>query len=319
MDDVSKFGEMWIGDLIRTVTLKRDNSVTMMEKLNPDGAYIKQFKMLIDMADRMLAAAAAPPAPPQSTGTFVSMIDNNFEGKNADGSQPFTWGKSDDGKDVLLGINMVGWNCYGPSYQQKPIAATVDDGALREAVTSALQGLYGCERVWSAWKFGAMVEEGFYPAEESEDAVTDVVDAVRAALARHADAITATKRPNAQTDISKRPCELENEAMTKQDNERMASGLHTLCAGSSMIKHTPFPWHVGFFHQISLYGDKIDAYSICAHNGKHLAYVESLDDANFIALMAQSSAAVLADAHGPISETITSDELRRLMGAWWSL
>lgn len=58
----------------------------------------------------------------------------------------------------------------------------LSDEALREAVAESLRGMYGCGRVWSAWNVGTMREDDFYPAEECDECITQVADAVRAAI-----------------------------------------------------------------------------------------------------------------------------------------
>lgn len=55
-----------------------------------------------------------------------------------------------------------------------------NDGQLRDAIAEGLRGLYGCGRVWSAWGAGTMTEDDFYPADESEECIAQVLDAIRA-------------------------------------------------------------------------------------------------------------------------------------------
>jgi hypothetical protein len=71
----------------------------------------------------------------------------------------------------------------GGSTQAAPAGlrdAEPDDEALRDAVIEGLRGLYGCGRVWSAWSFGTMTEGDFYPADESDECIVQVMDAIRA-------------------------------------------------------------------------------------------------------------------------------------------
>lgn len=42
-----------------------------------------------------------------------------------------------------------------------------------------LRGLYGCGRVWSAWGVGTMTEDDFYPADESEECIEQVMQSIR--------------------------------------------------------------------------------------------------------------------------------------------
>jgi hypothetical protein len=54
------------------------------------------------------------------------------------------------------------------------------DEQLRDAIADGLRGLYGCGRAWSAWSVGTMSEDDFYPADESDECITQVFDAIRA-------------------------------------------------------------------------------------------------------------------------------------------
>ena len=54
--------------------------------------------------------------------------------------------------------------------------------AVRDAVAGALSGTYYCNRVWSAWSVGTMSEDDFSPADEDDDILDGVVDAVFEAL-----------------------------------------------------------------------------------------------------------------------------------------
>jgi hypothetical protein len=63
-----------------------------------------------------------------------------------------------------------------------PIArqAQPTDEQLRDAIAEGLRGLYGCGRVWSAWSVGTMGEDDFYPADESDECIDQVFEAIRA-------------------------------------------------------------------------------------------------------------------------------------------
>lgn len=50
--------------------------------------------------------------------------------------------------------------------------------ALREALASSLDGVYVCDRAWSAWSVGTMSEDDFYPASESDEVLDSLVSAV---------------------------------------------------------------------------------------------------------------------------------------------
>jgi hypothetical protein len=60
MDDVSKLGPLWVNELIHHVQSKRNRVAENMLLIKPDGDYAKQHQMVLDVADRMLAAAANP-------------------------------------------------------------------------------------------------------------------------------------------------------------------------------------------------------------------------------------------------------------------
>lgn len=64
----------------------------------------------------------------------------------------------------------------------KSAPGKLTDEVMREAVAEGLRGLYGCGRSWSAWSVGTMSEDDFYPAEESDECITQVVDAIESAL-----------------------------------------------------------------------------------------------------------------------------------------
>lgn len=63
--------------------------------------------------------------------------------------------------------------------KMKPKAQPELTDALREAVAEGLRGLYGCGRVWSAWNVGTMSQNDFYAAEESDECIDQVMDAMR--------------------------------------------------------------------------------------------------------------------------------------------
>lgn len=67
--------------------------------------------------------------------------------------------------------------------ERKAAVEVLTDKQMREAVAEGLRGLYGCGRVWSACGVGTMSEDDFYPAEESDECITQVVDAIESALA----------------------------------------------------------------------------------------------------------------------------------------
>ena len=69
-----------------------------------------------------------------------------------------------------------------PQAQQPAPPADVPmltDEELREAFAQNLGGTYVCTRVWSAWSYGAMSEDDFYPASESDDLLDSLVLVVR--------------------------------------------------------------------------------------------------------------------------------------------
>lgn len=60
MSNLSKLGPMWVGELIHKVQFTRNRTAESLALLKPDGDYAKQHQMVLDVADRMLAAASAP-------------------------------------------------------------------------------------------------------------------------------------------------------------------------------------------------------------------------------------------------------------------
>lgn len=54
-----------------------------------------------------------------------------------------------------------------------------DESGLRDAVQEGLRGLLGCGRVWSAWGVGTMSEDDFYHADETDECIDQVMDAIR--------------------------------------------------------------------------------------------------------------------------------------------
>lgn len=54
--------------------------------------------------------------------------------------------------------------------------------AIRDSLAEALSGvIYGCSRDWSAWSYGTMSEEDFYPAWEDEEVLDGLVTEALAA------------------------------------------------------------------------------------------------------------------------------------------
>lgn len=49
---------------------------------------------------------------------------------------------------------------------------------LRDILANAVQGFYWCDRVWSAWSYGTMTEDDFYPAEDDEDWINETVGSI---------------------------------------------------------------------------------------------------------------------------------------------
>jgi hypothetical protein len=60
MNDLSKLGPLWVKDLVHRVQSTRNCYAENLLLLKPDGDYAKQHQMVLDVADRMLAAAANP-------------------------------------------------------------------------------------------------------------------------------------------------------------------------------------------------------------------------------------------------------------------
>jgi hypothetical protein len=80
-----------------------------------------------------------------------------------------------------------GRNAQPDSSDLAPTTSTVsasDDVRQRvwDAVAGALDGVYYCNRVWSAWSVGTMSEDDFTPAGEDDDILDNVVNAVFEAL-----------------------------------------------------------------------------------------------------------------------------------------
>lgn len=88
--------------------------------------------------------------------------------------------------------------------RSQPAAAasqeSIGDDALRERVRDAvadnLRGLYYCGRVWSAWSVGTMGEDDFSPAEDDDDIISNITDAVLATLDSRAPAAQAASVPD---------------------------------------------------------------------------------------------------------------------------
>ena len=54
--------------------------------------------------------------------------------------------------------------------------------SVRDAIAKALDGLYTCGRVWSAWSYGTMSQDDFALAGEDDDVVDNITDAAIAAM-----------------------------------------------------------------------------------------------------------------------------------------
>jgi hypothetical protein len=79
-------------------------------------------------------------------------------------------------------------------------SASVDTAdALRDAVAEGLGGLYWCGRVWSAWGVGTMSQDDFTPADEDEDCINNVLDAVKPIIESLIAAHVAGVRKDADT------------------------------------------------------------------------------------------------------------------------
>lgn len=53
---------------------------------------------------------------------------------------------------------------------------------VREAVAEALGEAYDCDRVWSAWSYGTMSQDDFWPVAESDERVAEIADAAIKAI-----------------------------------------------------------------------------------------------------------------------------------------
>lgn len=56
MDDVSKLGSLWVGQLTAEVAHRRNRAAESLLTINPEGEFAKQHLMLIATANAMLAA-----------------------------------------------------------------------------------------------------------------------------------------------------------------------------------------------------------------------------------------------------------------------
>lgn len=56
MDDVSKLGPLWVGQLKKEVAMRRNRAAENMLTIKAGGDFAKQHEMLIDAANAMLAA-----------------------------------------------------------------------------------------------------------------------------------------------------------------------------------------------------------------------------------------------------------------------
>lgn len=56
--------------------------------------------------------------------------------------------------------------------------------AVREAIASALTGVYYCNRVWSAWAFGTMHEDDFTPADQVDEVLDELTKAAIGAMVK---------------------------------------------------------------------------------------------------------------------------------------
>lgn len=54
----------------------------------------------------------------------------------------------------------------------------LDMEKLSAAIAEGLNGLYGCSRQWSAWHAGTMTEDDFYAADNTEECVAQMLDAL---------------------------------------------------------------------------------------------------------------------------------------------
>jgi hypothetical protein len=66
-----------------------------------------------------------------------------------------------------------------PNFQHRPPITEVRREQLRDAFSEALtDSAYVCTRVWSAWGYGTMSEDDFTPANECEELLDSLIDAV---------------------------------------------------------------------------------------------------------------------------------------------
>jgi hypothetical protein len=56
MDDVSKLGPLWVSQLKKEVTARRNRAAESLLTVNPEGPYADQHRMLIETANAMIVA-----------------------------------------------------------------------------------------------------------------------------------------------------------------------------------------------------------------------------------------------------------------------
>ena len=108
---------------------------------------------------------------------------------------------------------------------------------LTDLVNSSLCGLYWCDRVWSAWSYGTMTEDDFYPAEDDDNIGPELISNI---LAAHNSEIESLREDRdgykklsdeLSEDIDEADKKIEAlEAQIKQKNEAIESALWKLKA-----------------------------------------------------------------------------------------
>jgi hypothetical protein len=91
-----------------------------------------------------------------------------------------------------------------PAPQQSDLTDELRE-RVRDAVAQALDGIYYCGRVWSAWQVNTMREDDFTPAAEVDDVLDGIVDAALSEVAKAAPAApvqTNDVRPTDSPDLS---------------------------------------------------------------------------------------------------------------------
>lgn len=84
---------------------------------------------------------------------------------------------------VLRWIEHQGKHVFVSASSQPTEPAADVRARVLDAVADNLRGLYYCNRVWSAWSVGTMGEDDFSPAEEDDDVIANITNAVMATLA----------------------------------------------------------------------------------------------------------------------------------------